>query len=331
RTFNIEKKLPAHYKKRNKFLKGLIYVQSLFKILLYIIRKKPDIVHFQQLKIPSLETVMYALIKKSGCKIVLTLHNVLPFENTAVSPFYKHIYRIADRIIVHSEKNIPVIQKHPDKADRQKFTVIHHGDCFLLSRPVDRKEARELLGIEAEKKVLLFFGYIRRYKGLDILLDTLTIVKETHPEAVLLIAGEEVEEFGRYDKIIDTLNLEKFILKKTDYIPLEEQSIYFSAADVVVLPYRHVYQSGVVFLAYAHSRVVVGTEVGGLPEVIENGKSGFIIPPGNPEALAERIDYLFSNPGVCTQMGDYGKKMTEQRFSWESAAQKTHQLYNEIM
>lgn len=330
-TFVRENILPVHYKRRNRFFKGLVYVQSLLKILLYVFREKPDIVHFQQLKIPSLELIIYKLIKRSGIKVVLTLHTVLPFEHIMVSPFYRYIYRTIDRIIVHSKKNLFVIQKHFGSMEKEKVAVIHHGDYTSLSKPVSREEARKSLGIETEKKVMLFFGYIRRYKGLDVLLSALAILKEKHPDVLLLIAGEAIEEFERYDTIIRTQKHEQHIVKKTEYIPLEEQSLYFSAADIVVLPYRHIYQSGVVFLAYAHSRPVVGTSVGGLPEVIDDGKSGVIVPPENPEMLADKIDYLFSHQDECIMMGDYGKHLVRKKFSWDSAAKETHQLYKEIV
>ena len=99
-TFNIEKLLPVHYGKRNKFAKGLVYIRTLFKILSYVLRIKPDIVHFQQLKIPLLELALYRLIKRKNIKTVLTLHDILPFEYKLVSPFYKYIYGTVDRIIV---------------------------------------------------------------------------------------------------------------------------------------------------------------------------------------------------------------------------------------
>ncbi|MCK4966138.1 glycosyltransferase family 4 protein [bacterium] len=331
RTFNIEKKLPAHYKKRNKFLKGLIYVQSLFKILLYIIRKKPDIVHFQQIKIPSLELALYKILKLKNIKTVLTLHDILPFEYKLISPFYKYIYRTVDGIIIHSEKNLSVMQNHISKEDRHKITIIHHGDYSFLSNTIDKADARKTLGIKTNGKVLLFFGYIRKYKGLDLLLEALSIIKDSHPGTMLIIAGETVEEFNKYQNIIDELNLDKFILKKIEYIPLEEQSIYFSAADIVVLPYRHIYQSGVVFLAYAHSLPVIVTDVGGLPDVVEDGKSGFVVPSQNARAIAEKADYLFSNMEMCTQIGNYGSNMAKSKFSWDAAAQKTYHLYNNVI
>lgn len=330
RTFNIEKNLPAHYKKRNKFTKGLIYIQTLLKIVFYVLRVKPDIVHFQQLKIPSLELALYKILKRKNINTVLTLHDVLPFEYKLISPFYKYIYRTVDRIIIHSEKNLSVIQNHISKEDRQKISIIHHGDYSSLSNTIDKADARKTLEIKTNSKVLLFFGYIRKYKGLDLLLESLSIIKDSHPDAMLIIAGETVEEFNKYQKIIDELNLDKFILKKIAYIPLEEQSIYFSAADIVVLPYRHIYQSGIVFLAYAYSLPVIVTDVGGLPDVVEDGKSGFVVPSQNARAIAEKADYLFSNMEMCTQIGNYGSNMAKSRFSWDSAAQKTYHLYNNV-
>ncbi|MFH1760473.1 MAG: glycosyltransferase, partial [bacterium] len=120
-------------------------------------------------------------------------------------------------------------------------------------------------------------------------------------------------------------------MKKIGYIPIEESSLYFSSADMVVLPYRNVYQSGILFLSYAHSRPVIAANVGGLPEVVEDGKSGFIVEPDNPEELADKINLAFSPNANLTEMGKYGFQMANMKFSWQSAAEKTYNFYNTLL
>jgi len=273
--------------------------------------KKPDIVHFHQIKVPFVEYWFYKLIGLNNVKIVITLHYIIPFEHKVITPFLNYIYNTVDGIIVHSEENLKVLKNYVSEKEQKKIKVIHHGEYSLLLKNISREEARKILEIDNGKKVLLFFGYIRRYKGLDILLESVKILKEEYPEIFLIIAGEDIEGFSRYQKIINELDI-------------------FSASDVVVLPYRNIYQSGIVFLSYAHSRPVITTDVGGFPDVVEDGKSGYIVTSNCSTALAEKIEKLFSSPSDPAKMGDYGYRIAKQKFSWESAAKKTYSLYSSI-
>ena len=330
KNFNIIKILPTHYQKRYKFSKGLIYFRSLIKILFYILSKKPDVVHFHQIKIPSVEFLFYKLIGLNNVKIVITLHDIIPFESKIVSPFLNYICNTADGIIVHSEENLEVLKNYVSEKVQKKIKIIHHGEYSFYIKNITKEDARKILEIDNGKKVLLFFGYIRRYKGLDILLESVKILKEKYPEIFLIIAGEDIEGFSRYQKVINELGIEECVMKRIEYIPIDECSIYFSASDVVVLPYRNIYQSGIVFLSYAHSRPVITTNVGGFPDVVEDGRSGYIVKSNHPTTLAEKIEKLFSSPSEFAKMGDYGYRMAKQKFSWESAAERTYGLYSSI-
>ncbi len=327
RNFNIEKVISTHYQKKYKILKGLIYAGSLIKILFFVLKKKPDIVHFHQIKIPFIELWIYKLIRLKNIKVVISPHDIKPFEGKALTPFLKYVYKTADGIIIHSKEDFKTLNDYITENEQSKISNIHVGEYSLLSKNISIEEARNILGIAENKKVILFFGYIRRYKGLDILLESVKILKEKHPEIFLIVAGKDIEGFNKYQKIIDKFDIEDNILKRIEYIPVDETSIYFSAANVVVLPYRNIYQSGVVYLAYAHSKPVIVTNVGGLPDITEDGKSGYIVEPNNPEDLAGKIDKMFVSPSSLEKMGEYGYQMAKDKFSWEQAAEKTFNLY----
>ncbi|MFC1562510.1 glycosyltransferase family 4 protein [candidate division KSB1 bacterium] len=327
RNFNIEKILSTHYQKKYRITKGMIYISSLIKILFYVLNKNPDVVHFHQIKIPFIEFWIYKLIKFKNIKLIVTLHDIKPFEYKVITPFLKYIYYTADRIIVHSENSVKILKDYISEKRQKNITVLHHGEYSFLSKNISKKEARNTLGIDSDKKVLLFFGYIRRYKGLDILLESIKILKEKIPDIFLIIAGKDVEGFGKYQKIINELNIKNYLMKKIEYISDDESPVYFSAADIVVLPYKNVYQSGIVFLSYAYSRPVITTNVGGLPDAVENGRSGYLAEPNNPEELAEKIDKIFADPENLDKMGKYGYQMAKDKFSWKQAAQKTYNLY----
>ena len=143
------------------------------------------------------------------------------------------------------------------------------------------------LGISHDH-VMLFFGYVRAYKGLNVLLDAMPLILKKM-SVVLLIAGEFYEDEEKYRKKIRQLGLEKHIQLHSDYIPNEEISTYFSAADVVVLPYISATQSAIVPVAFHFNKPVIVTDVGGLAEVVTNERTGFIVPPENPEAFADAV------------------------------------------
>ena len=104
RNFNLEKIIPTHYQKKHKISKGFIYISSLIKILFFVFKRNPDIIHFHQTKIPSVEIWIYKLIKLKSIKFIITLHDIKPFEYKVSAPFLKHLYNTADGIIVHSKK-----------------------------------------------------------------------------------------------------------------------------------------------------------------------------------------------------------------------------------
>ncbi len=173
-----------------------------------------------------------------------------------------------------------------------------------------KKDARLQLGIPAEVKLALFFGFIRKYKGLDLLLEAMTKAPDVH----VLIAGECYEDWNFYQKIIDKHQLAKRLHLHVDFIPAEQVRVFFSAADLVVQPYRSATQSGISQIAYHFEQPMVVTKVGGLPEIVTDGVSGYVVEP-EPDAIAAAMTDFFENQrDVSFQEG---VRLEKQRFSWE--------------
>jgi glycosyltransferase involved in cell wall biosynthesis len=157
---------------------------------------------------------------------------------------------------------------------------------------VDRTEARKHLGLKADDKIILFFGFIRKYKGLDILLEAMSILKqENRPNIKLLVAGEFYEDRKPYDEIIAKNDLSSQLILRTNFIADSEVKYYLSAADFVIQPYRKATQSGVTPLAYHFEKPMLVTNVGGLPALVPNG-AGLIAEP-DPQSIAEKILELY--------------------------------------
>jgi glycosyltransferase involved in cell wall biosynthesis len=194
---------------------------------------------------------------------------------------------------------------------------------------------RRELNLPNDKKIVLFFGAIRKYKGLDYLIEAFQEVRSQVDNVILLIVGGKIRNNPNNDQycsmVINSLHRYDDIIFVDKYIDVEKVGCYFSAADLVVIPYIKVYQSGILMLAYATGKPVVVTDVGGLSEVVEAGKTGFVVPPCNSSALAEAITKVLVDTGQREAMARRAKYLAETTYSWRNAALRTIELYRSII
>jgi glycosyltransferase involved in cell wall biosynthesis len=187
-------------------------------------------------------------------------------------------------------------------ADLKTFTTkpskqIIHPLYDNFGEAIPSSEARKHLGIPENENIILFFGFIRKYKGLDLLLQAMKILKEQQQKGLfigckLLVAGEYYEDKQQYDDLIKELDIADQLILRTDFISDSEVRYYLSAADFVIQPYRNATQSGVTPLAYHFEKPMLVTNVGGLPSLVPDGKVGLVAEP-NPEAIAAKIQELY--------------------------------------
>jgi len=222
-------------------------------------------------------------------KALFICHNVLEHEP---SIFKSTLSRIAlshgDVYLTHSEWDKQNLLSWLGKFRApQVKACVHPLYPAISAERYKKEEARARLGIQRER-VLLFFGFIREYKGLEYLLRSMPLLLKEFP-IHLVIAGEVWGDPGPYAKLIQKLEISSQVTFLNRYVPNEEVSVFFDAADLVVIPYVSATQSGVVQLSYAFGKPVVVGNVGGLPEAVEDGKTGYLVPPRSPEAIAEAI------------------------------------------
>jgi len=286
-----------------------------------------DIVHFQLSSYPILILNLIRLMqwfKKT--KIVVTAHNVVSHETFPVTRnALLKIYRKADRIIVHAKQNKTDLNSQ-FQIELDKIEVIPHGN-YEFANPAGKKPPQLK---DNPNFNLLFFGFIRPYKGLDVLLDALKIVIEKNPQVRLQIAGKSKEPFQKYQQMIDTLDLADHISLHLDYVAIPEMESFFENSDIVVLPYKRISQSGIIFLAYAFGKPVIATSVGGLPEVVYDGQSGLLVPAEDAAALAKAILQLTSDRNQLKHMANYAQQLSQMKFSWQAIAKKTNDLYTTL-
>jgi glycosyltransferase involved in cell wall biosynthesis len=214
--------------------------------------------------------------------------------------------------------------------DLEKFTNTSHKKYLLhplytaFGDKIPKQEARLKLHLKQDDRVILFFGLIRKYKGLDLLIEAFSLLKAS-PHNKLLIAGEFYEDKQPYFDLISKYKLEEQIMLLNQFIPNDDVKYYFSAADIVALPYRSATQSGVTQVSFHFEVPTLVTNVGGLGEIIPHNVAGYVVEP-NPQAIATSLEDYFENNKE--QAFTEGMKQEKQKYEWSIFVNEIIALYN---
>lgn len=279
------------------------------------IRKlKPDLVIFQWWH-PYFAPCYFSICKLLGkIRILFVCHNVFPHERFPMDRFLtKHVLANGDFFIVHSKQDESDLNTIKKKAVYRRAVLPTYNIFNFQNLPMDT--GRSLLGLLPDDKVLLFFGFVREYKGLKHLIHALPKVVETLGKVKLLIVGDFSEDKKSYVDLIAGLHMEPYIEIHDGYIPDKEIEKFFSASDVVVLPYESATQSAIVQIAFGFERPVIATNVGGLPEAVMHDKTGYIVEPKNSEQLSARIIQFFQE----NKFPEFQEAIKQEsyKFSWD--------------
>ncbi len=209
---------------------------------------------------------------------------------------------------------------------RQTVERIHHPVHDRFGDPPSRAEARERLGIAADTPLILFFGSVRPHKGLPILLEAITEARHTLHELRLIVAGEFYESEKACRDQIARLGIARAVDIRNEFLPDDEVTTLFAACDVVVQPYLAAAQSGVTQVAFHFEKPTILTDVGGLAEIVQNGHAGLVVPPNDPDALADAIRRFFGEElgGVLSE----GVRARKAEFSWDRLVEALERLAN---
>ena len=260
----------------------------------YLAARGPDVVvlkYWMPFFAPSYGTILRRLRAKMRSRppvTIMIIDNLIPHEPRPFDlPLTRWLMRVTDGYIAQSGAvRADLLRLHP----KARYREVPHPVYNLFGPRIDKREARRALGLDPEQPLLLFFGFVRRYKGLDLLLRAMPRVRsELEPAPRLLVLGEFYEERAETTALVNRLGLTAAVDLIDAYVPNEKVGLYFSAADVVVLPYRSATQSGIVQIAWQLERPVICTDVGGLAEVVRHEETGLVVPPEDPEALAAAV------------------------------------------
>ena len=294
---------------RPAIARGIRYAAAQSRILAAAARERPALVHLHYFILTPADLWFLVRLRLLGIKVILTVHDVIPFNAaTHTRLMLRALYQRVDGFIVHTEHSRrELLQCFPIDPDR--VAVIPHGHYlpYLAAELPSQDAARQQFGLETGSPVILFFGQIKQVKGLDTLLSALPRVLAAHPDATLLIAGQVWKDnWDTYAALIRELDIGNRVRARIEHIPDEDVPVYYRAADVVVLPYRQIYQSGVLLMAYSYSRPVVASNLGGLAETVREGETGRLVPPDDPAALASALNAMLNDQTRALAMGRAG-------------------------
>lgn len=324
--------------------KLLRIIKTYLNLLRYCVCTDAQLFHLQwENKVVFFDrTVLNLFYKLLGKKLVYTAHNVNAGErdgsDSALNRFsLKFLYSIVDGIIVHTEKMRDELAAS-FKIRRDKVAVLPFGinDTAPITE-LSARDAKARLGLNGVHKTLLFFGNITRYKGLLHLVRALALLKPTGPNYRLIVAGRIKKGADDYwqeiDQAIARNDLHEFIIERTEYIPDADIELYFKAADLLVLPYTHIFQSGVLFLSYYFGLPVIVSDVGSLRDDVLEGKTGLVCKPEDPQDLAAAIERYFASD-MYTNLASTRQEISrfaQERYSWGAIAERTREVYGWVM
>ena len=288
---------------------------------------KGDVLHAQWWSWPLFPVyfTIFSLFKLRRKKIIVTVHNVLSHESGILDRIINSIiFRLANTLILHSDNNLGDMKKY-FKINSNKLVKIPTGSYDYLDKNISKKEARKKLGLNDKDKVILNFGALREYKGIDILLEAFADVAKKDKNAKLIIAGKLWVDWKPFQEIIDKNNLKNNLKLFLNYIPTNEIKDFFVASDLVVLPYKNFSsQTAVGPVALAFHKPLIVTNVGGLPELVKDKR--FVVESSNFKELSNKILFCLKNKKVLNALSKDSKDLANE-FSWEDISKKTIKSY----
>ena len=272
-------------------------------------------------------SIIERIAKRNGkTRTIALVHNMIPHEPSILDKLFAPFYvRSTDGFVALSESVVQDID-HLDRNNKPK-TSYPHPIYDHYGEQMSKEEACQALNLNPENQYMLFFGLVRAYKGLDLLLDAFGKVKDQLPNLQLIVAGEFYEDEDKYRAQIESNQLTNKVIIKNEFIADADLRKYFGAADLIVQPYKSATQSGVTQVAFHFEKPMLVTNVGGLGEIVHDHKMGYAVEP-NTEAIAQALtDYYTHN-----RQADYTEYLIKQKdnYSWSKLAESFVKIHNNI-
>lgn len=327
-TFSVKPVFSRIYGRDPKISRALRFVKGLLSAFRDSRKESATIAHWHFFHLHSLELMCVLLSRLFKLRNVATIHDVDSFgaANNRLSAWI--LFTLIDGIIVHNlASHTALLQKYPKL--KNKTRIIPHGNYLpFINSKITPSTSRQKLGLPDDKKILLFFGQIKSVKGLDLLLLALAKIVQSDESYLLVIAGKVwKDDIKVYEKIIEDHSLSPFIRLHLRYIPDEEVSTFYSAADLIILPYRKIFQSGVLLMAMSEGCNVLASDIPGMTEIITHGETGFLFKSEDADALTSAIFDAFSDSERKEHIKNNALKMMQEQYSWDKIGRETRDFY----
>lgn len=307
--------------------KATNYIKALVELRKYIKKEKFDIIHLQWFSLPWIEWLYVHSIKKYG-KIVITVHDVIPFNNR---PFemkcLNMIYKCADRLLLHTKSSKEEFEAN--YTARTPISIITQGFCLKSDyQKIDKKEAKKHFGISEDSVVYLYYGTIRKSKGLNHLIKAIGKAHMQNKKVYLLAAGafQKIDPEEYKQLVAENLD-DSSCTTNFNFIPMEDEPWYFSAADVLCLPYLEITQSGVAQVGLMYDLPMISSDIGEMGEVTRQGENGELVKPGDEDSLMQAILKVADDEKLRNLYSLKSKQLGEEEFSVEIKAKKVVEAY----
>ena len=319
--------------KDSAWLRGLRYVRGLFASLSDSKSHGANVVHFHFFHVGLLEFLGVLLSRIYGLKVVATIHDVESFKPGLTSATLHTItYYLCSRLIVHNKVSFDELVKKSGVSGEMVHIIPHGSYLGLVPPAIPRDKARSALGLSLDSKVILFFGQIKEVKGLEVLIEAFGRSHQSLTPVTLVIAGKVWKDsFSKYQDLINQYNINHICSLHIKYIPDNELSTFYSAADIVVLPYHRIYQSGVLLMAMSYGTPVLATNLLGMSEIITDDKNGFLFQVGDAEDLGKSLIRVLNNKSLLDNVAQKAELDMMTKFGWDGVARKTIEVYKKAI
>lgn len=326
-----------------RLVRGGRYLREWIRLVRWLERRRFDVVQLGDIRF-GLEIPFLARLRRSGALLADVCHNPSPFALRRGSfrprPFtrflYRRIYRLFDTVFVHFEANrARFLAVYGLPEDRVQAIPMGDGSFFREVRDPELGPGalREALELPDSAPVILLFGTLSPYKGVDLLLEAFARIRGRCPDARLVVAGYPLPGFDLREVRARAagLGLSERVRFVPRYLPAPEVGAWMELATVAVFPYRELFQSAAVQVPLAFGVPVVATDVGAMREALADGEAGTLVPPDDREALAESLSGALSDPRAARERGRRGREIARDRFSWERIGATVCERYRELL
>ncbi len=332
--FRIERSYVRIYGADSALVRGLRFIRGSLTGLIGARFSGAKIAHFHFFHVGPLEFFNVVLARALLMRVVITAHDVEAFkEGLSVKKFVHWAYGLAHAVIAHNQVSKNELLSHVGVQESLVHIIKHGNHAEYIRQDVTREQARHRLGIDDDVFSLVFFGQIKEVKGVDILLRAMPMVRAKIGSRLRLVIAGKVwkDDFSKYQRLIDDLDLKDCIDLHIRYIPDDELPYFYAAADLMSLPYKRIYQSGVVLMAMSFGRPVLVSDIPGMTEVVTHGLTGLVFRSEDPSDMAEKIINAYEDPLRLQSIAENGRKLMDTDYAWSRIGKVTADVYRNIL